>query len=98
MVISEAAPQHDIRQDVDGAFTSDTLASFTCAFAADGANRVVQNAVTQVTVDDVALNRDILTRTDHTFSCQLDDWPATNQKKSGRCWLFAGLNLLRPAR
>ncbi len=96
MVISEAAPQHDIRQDVDGAFTSDTLASFTCAFAADGANRVVQNAVTQVTVDDVALNRDILTRTDHTFSCQLDDWPATNQKKSGRCWLFAGLNLLRP--
>jgi bleomycin hydrolase len=25
----------------------------------------------------------------------LDDWSVTNQKNSGRCWLFAGLNLLR---
>lgn len=25
----------------------------------------------------------------------LDDWKVTNQEHSGRCWLFAGLNLLR---
>jgi bleomycin hydrolase len=34
-------------------------------------------------------------RADHTFSIQLDDWKVTNQKKSGRCWAFAGMNLLR---
>ena len=25
----------------------------------------------------------------------LDDWAVTNQKHTGRCWMFAGLNLLR---
>ena len=32
---------------------------------------------------------------DHSFSNTLDTWKATNQKSSGRCWLFAGCNLLR---
>src|SRR5262249_26284818 len=45
--------------------------------------------------DDVALNRQIVTSIDHTFSVQLDDWTVTNQKQTGRCWMFAGLNLLR---
>ncbi|HET9015809.1 MAG TPA: C1 family peptidase, partial [Thermomicrobiaceae bacterium] len=31
------------------------------------------------------------------FSTFLDDWAVTNQKQSGRCWMFAGLNLLRVA-
>jgi len=57
--------------------------------------RIAQNAVTQVTADDVALNRNIVFHTDHSFSHVLDDWSATNQKSSGRCWMFAGLNLLR---
>jgi bleomycin hydrolase len=51
--------------------------------------------VTQVTVDDVTLNRAVVASTDHTFSTQLDEWTVTNQKRSGRCWLFAGLNLFR---
>lgn len=57
--------------------------------------RIAQNAVTQVTADDVALNRSIVFNTEHSFSNVLDDWSATNQKQTGRCWMFAGLNLLR---
>ena len=64
-------------------------------FAANPAYRAAQNAVTRVAIDDVALNREIVNSTDHTFSHLLDDWKVTNQKRSGRCWLFAGLNLLR---
>jgi bleomycin hydrolase len=58
--------------------------------------RLAQNAVTQTTADDVALNREIVTGADFTFSTTLDDWSVTNQKSSGRCWMFAALNLLRP--
>jgi bleomycin hydrolase len=65
-------------------------------FGADPAYRRTQNAVTQVTVDDIALDREVVTGTDHTVSHLLDDWKVTNQKQSGRCWLFAGLNLIRP--
>ncbi len=71
------------------------LARLRDHFLSNPAYRLAQNAVTQVSVDDVALNREVITSVDHTFSHKLDDWEVTNQKKSGRCWMFAGLNLLR---
>jgi bleomycin hydrolase len=64
-------------------------------FTANPVYRLAQNAVTRVTVDDVAINREIVNSIDHSLSTTLDDWKVTNQERSGRCWLFAGLNLLR---
>src|SRR6266516_2397759 len=64
-------------------------------FSANPANRLAQNAVTRVTIDDVAINRDVINNSDHSLSVLLDDWKVTDQQRSGRCWLFAGLNLLR---
>jgi len=75
--------------------TPDDLASLRTDFAANPAYRITQNAVTKVGILDVALDRDVVTGTDHSVSHLIDDWKVTNQKKSGRCWLFAGLNLLR---
>jgi bleomycin hydrolase len=64
-------------------------------FSANPAYRLAQNAVTRVSVEDVAISREIVNSTDHSQSVLLDDWKVTNQERSGRCWLFAGLNLLR---
>jgi bleomycin hydrolase len=64
-------------------------------FTTNPTYRLAQNAVTRVTVDDVAINREIVNYSDHTMSHLLDDWKVTNQERSGRCWMFAGLNLLR---
>ncbi|SVE61046.1 uncharacterized protein METZ01_LOCUS513900, partial [marine metagenome] len=57
--------------------------------------QMAQNAVCKHTVDEIALSRSIVTTTDFSFGHVLDDWEVTNQKASGRCWMFAGLNLLR---
>ena len=75
--------------------TDSMLEQFRGDFASDPSAKVSQNAVTQTTIDDVAMVRDVVQSTDFTFSTRLDDWKVTNQKKSGRCWLFAALNLLR---
>jgi bleomycin hydrolase len=64
-------------------------------FTANPGYRLAQNAVTRVGVDEVAINREIVNSTSHAMSTLLDDWKVTNQERSGRCWLFAGLNLLR---
>ena len=64
-------------------------------FRSDPFARMAQNAVTMTTADNVALNREIVTGMDFSFSTHLDSWTATNQKRSGRCWMFAALNLLR---
>jgi bleomycin hydrolase len=79
----------------DGALNAQDLEMFRKDFSASPAYRLAQNAVTRVTVDDVAINREIINTTENTFSTLLDDWKVTNQQRSGRCWLFAGLNLLR---
>lgn len=75
--------------------TAEQLELFEKEFAAQPSYRVMQNAVTQTPVHEIALDRRIVTGLDHSVSNLLDDWKVTNQKKSGRCWLFAGLNLLR---
>lgn len=85
----------DSPQAMDRSLTPDQLEFFEKEFAARPVNRLMQNAVTQTPVDDVALDRRILTGIDHSVSHHLDDWRVTNQKQSGRCWMFAGLNLLR---
>jgi bleomycin hydrolase len=78
-----------------GALTPEDVAWFQNDFAAKPAYRLMQNAVTETSIEAVALHRAIVTQADHTFSVRLDEWKVTNQKKSGRCWMFAGLNLLR---
>ena len=78
-----------------GALTSEHLEGFRRDFEADPSKRLMQNVVTQHDVNDVALNRSIVTEATHTFSTLLDDWSVTNQAKTGRCWMFAGLNLFR---
>jgi bleomycin hydrolase len=80
---------------MDGTLAGADLERLRKDFSANPAYRLAQNAVTRVTVDDVAINREIVSSIDHSLSTTLDDWKVTNQEKSGRCWLFAGLNLLR---
>ena len=55
----------------------------------------MQNAVVRVGIDEVALDNEVVTSMSTAVSHRLDDWKVTNQKKSGRCWLFAALNLVR---
>lgn len=75
--------------------TSKLVADMQANFAADDRYKVMQNAITQVSIRDLAWQHDIVKDDEHVFSLQLDDWTATNQKSSGRCWMFAALNLFR---
>ncbi|HEY1616805.1 MAG TPA: C1 family peptidase [Streptosporangiaceae bacterium] len=80
---------------MNGNLTAGDLELLRKDFAANPAFRIAQNAVTKVSVDDITIDREIVTGTGHALSTMLDDWKVTNQEVSGRCWLFAGLNLLR---
>ena len=62
---------------------------------AEPSNKVAQYAVTNVQLPDLTLNRDLVQDIDDSFSIKLDDWKVTAQMRSGRCWLFATLNLFR---
>jgi len=75
--------------------TAEQLAGMNSAFAADPVLKRTQNAIARVSVDELAIDHQLATALSTTVSNRIDDWKVTNQKKSGRCWLFAALNLLR---
>ena len=95
MAVSQLSTISRLVTDPGGALTDDALARYREDFAANPAHRQAQNAVTHVSIDDVALDHAIATGIQHTFSHHLDDWAVTNQKQTGRCWMFAALNLFR---
>ncbi len=77
------------------AVSANDVTAFQKDFAARRQNKLMQNAVTKVDVKEIALDRSLVTSMDHSFSHTLDSWQATDQMKSGRCWMFAGLNVMR---
>ena len=75
--------------------TDGTLNELTAAFDAREANRIAMNAVVNAGIDDVARNYDRARRLQRRFSVTVDNGDVTNQRRSGRCWLFSSLNVAR---
>jgi bleomycin hydrolase len=55
----------------------------------------VANAVAANAIDDLARNRQNAADFDTYFSIETPSQSITNQKQSGRCWMFSGFNVLR---
>ena len=75
--------------------TEAQIEEFRKSFDSDPSATVAQNAISNADLSTLALRRDLVQDMDFSFSTKLDDWNATNQRRSGRCWLFATLNLFR---
>jgi bleomycin hydrolase len=75
----------------------EVLKNLERSFTLDAQTRALMNALTANDAKSLALSRDLLTRQDEIFNYKIDAKGITNQKSSGRCWLFAGLNIMRPA-
>ena len=73
----------------------ETLASFRENFAADKSMRAAANAASKTDLADIAFCGMEAARLHHHFSVEIPTMSATNQKSSGRCWMFAALNVLR---
>ncbi|MCD8336501.1 MAG: C1 family peptidase [Lachnospiraceae bacterium] len=75
--------------------TKEDLFHFEELFDADRANRVAMYAVTSNGVNAAATNYQAAREVTHDFSISLEHGKITNQKQSGRCWMFAALNVMR---
>jgi bleomycin hydrolase len=74
--------------------TNEDIKRFLASFDRDPKNLLALNAVTQNGIAAVALSRKEVDRINYTFSNLIESPEATNQERSGRCWLFSGLSLL----
>lgn len=63
-------------------------------FYEDRANRVAQRAAVNNGLVEASVDRVEDERNRHTFNIELKEKEIRNQKQSGRCWMFAALNLM----
>ena len=84
------------RAESPGALTPELLANLRDGYEMDAGDRARHNAVTNAEINKLALNREIVAGEDGHFSHKIKTKGITNQKSSGRCWMFAGFNVMRP--
>jgi len=58
-------------------------------------NTVVRHALSGNPISSITKTQDRSDEIDYSFSIDIKTMPVTNQKQSGRCWIFAALNVLR---
>jgi len=64
-------------------------------YTATAAQKAVKNALSQNSIAVLAVNAENAAMPDTHFTYQVETKGITDQKSSGRCWLFSGLNVLR---
>lgn len=82
--------------DIEGqVLRPERIATLRAEAAHDRHLRAMRGAVGRLGITKVALDQERLNQVVHSFSEELPSPGVTDQMKSGRCWMFAGVNLLR---
>ncbi|MCX6557283.1 MAG: hypothetical protein NTW95_07645 [Candidatus Aminicenantes bacterium] len=81
----------------NGGIDASLLRELKQSLVMDGPTRALVNAISNNKINDLVLNRAIVASHSPVFNVRIEASGITNQKSTGRCWMFAGLNLLRPA-
>ncbi|PLX23018.1 MAG: hypothetical protein C0599_05050 [Salinivirgaceae bacterium] len=79
-----------------GSINEEMIKKMQEQFQEDQANIVRMNALSNNSIKDIALSRKNLSGIEHNFKYKVDVKGISDQKSSGRCWLFTSLNVIRP--
>jgi bleomycin hydrolase len=79
-----------------GGITPQVLNELERSCTPDAVLRAAQHAVAQVDGRKVTQSWEQIIAVDTFFTLRLDGQRITDQQQTGRCWMFSGLNILRP--
>ncbi len=82
-------------QNSTGGIDSKMLEKIKSGYTASAEQKAIKNALATTAINVLATNGDNLAMCDTHFSHTVKTRGITDQKSSGRCWLFTGLNVLR---
>src|SRR5574344_3095699 len=72
-----------------------TLNQIRKSYKNSAADKAIRNAIGNSDLKSLATNEDNQNTMDTNFSSEVKSKGITDQKQSGRCWLFSGLNSMR---
>ena len=79
----------------DGGISSEMLEQLRTGWQGTPADKALRIAIGSTDIRTLALNQENMTAMDTHFSVRVPSSGITDQKSSGRCWLFTGLNVMR---
>jgi bleomycin hydrolase len=82
-------------QTKDGGISTQMLSQIQQSQKSTVADKAIFNAVASNSIDDLAKNQANQGEIDTYFSNETPKQSIMDQKSSGRCWMFSGLNVLR---
>ncbi len=77
------------------AISSTLIKTFKNNYQKELSNTVLRHALTKNQISDIIYDSKNEVDARYVFSNEVKTLPACNQEVSGRCWIFAGLNVLR---
>ena len=78
-----------------GGISADMLKEISTGYAGTESDIALRNAINSTPINVLATSADKIAMIDTHFSNEVKTLGRTDQKSSGRCWLFTGLNVLR---
>ena len=84
-----------LAQTKNGGISEEMLGRIRQGYTGTPEQKAVKNALASNSIATLAINGENLSMIDTHFSHRVPTKGITNQKSSGRCWLFTGLNGLR---
>ena len=81
----------------NGGITPDMLSEISKGWAGTPADKALRNAIAVAPINTLSVNAENAAMINTDFSDRVKTRGITDQKSSGRCWLFTGLNVLRAA-
>ena len=78
-----------------GGLSAEMLAKISDRYEGNAADKALRNALATTPINTLAMNAENAAMIDTQFSYRVRTMGISDQKSSGRCWLFTGLNVLR---
>ncbi|MEA4134534.1 C1 family peptidase [Mycoplasma sp. 2704] len=75
--------------------TKNLLDEFKSKFESKSNNKMIQNSIIKNGIKNTVFDHQTFIKHDHVFDIETTLGDITSQKNSGRCWIFASLNMAR---
>ena len=82
-------------QNGNGGIDAEMLKELSASYNPSTTEKALQNVMLAKPIKELALNQENLNELDTYFSHSVKTKGITDQKSSGRCWLFTGMNVMR---
>lgn len=79
----------------NGGISTEMMQQIKKSYTGNANDKALRNAIVNNNIEKLTLNYENANKFDSHFSNQVESSAVTDQKSSGRCWMFSGMNVMR---